>query len=232
MGDAPGNVATQPEPREYFRHHIASWFTEYGRHYPWRDTANPYHILVAERMLHRTRSDQVADTYHRFLGRFPTVQSLAAASSEDVTSILATLGLTWRFETFIPMARMIVESFEDQIPTAREDLLKLPGVGPYTADAVLAFAFHRPVAVVDTNTIRVAGRYLTGEEWRGDNRKRNSVRAAVSSLLDTAYPARSNAAILDLGALICQARSPICHHCPVSGMCVRALQHFDSSVAT
>lgn len=225
MGDAPGNVATQPDPREYFRHHIASWFTEYGRRYPWRDTANPYHILVAERMLHRTRSNQVADTYYRFLDRFPTVQSLAAASSEDVTSILATLGLTWRFETFIPMARMIVESFEGPIPTAREDLLKLPGVGLYTADAVLAFAFQRLIAVVDTNTIRVAGRYLTGEEWRGDNRKRNSVRAAAN-------PAGSNAAILDLGALICQARAPICGHCPVPSMCMRALQHFDSSAAT
>lgn len=233
MTDAPGEmVGVRPERSEYFRRHLDAWFDQHGRHYPWRDTGDPYHILVAERMLHRTRADQVVDTYCRFIDRFPTVHSLAAATPDEVTAILATLGLAWRLATFIPMARRIVESFGGEVPASAEELLRLPGVGPYTADAVLVFAFNFPVAVVDTNTIRVAGRYLAGEEWRGDNRKRNSVRAAVMSLLDAGNPSRSNQTVLDLGALVCQAHTPMCHLCPVSATCVWARNHNDLNVTT
>jgi A/G-specific adenine glycosylase len=229
VGESKAEVISHPDRLGYFRDEINSWFHTHGRHYPWRDTGNPYFILIAERMLHRTRSDQVVDTYCRFLDSYPTIQSLAAAAPEDVAAMLATLGLTWRLETIVPMAKLIVQLFGGHIPRSREQLLRLPGVGPYTADAVLAFAFNLPVAVVDTNTVRVAGRYLAGEEWKGDNRKRGSVRSAVSSLIDVDNPSISNYAILDLGALVCQARRRLCQSCPVSAMCMQAQSQLAST---
>ena len=202
-----------------FRKALLAWYTEQGRVFPWRGERNPYQVLVAERMLHRTRAQQVVAVYHAFLARYPTVRHLAAAISSEVLDVLAPLGLAWRFETFIPMARYLVERLDGQVPNTLDELLSVPGVGPYTAAAVLAFAFGQPVAVVDTNTIRVAGRYLQGATWTGDARKRRSVRATVSDLFDPCQPAVANYAILDLGALICVARAPLCGVCPVAMGC-------------
>jgi A/G-specific adenine glycosylase len=202
-----------------FRTHLLAWYAVHGRTFPWRGDRNPFHVLIAERMLHRTQARQVVEVYHAFLARFPSLQDLAAAEPAAVLAVLAPLGLAWRFDSFIPMARYLVEHHGGQVPATLDQLLAVPGVGPYTAAAVLAFAFHQPVAVVDTNTVRVAGRYLHGVEWVGDARKRRAVRAAVATLLDPARPVAANYALLDLGARICLARSPLCSVCPVAERC-------------
>lgn len=207
------------EDARWFREHLLAWFAIHGRQFPWRGDHNPYHTLVAERMLHRTRAQQVVDVYRAFLDRYPTVAMLAAAHHAEVSGVLAQLGLAWRFNTFIPMAQYLVAHHGGEVPSAMDALMAVPGVGPYTAAAVLTFAFDQPVAVVDTNTVRVAGRYLHGIDWRGDARKRHAVRAAVAALLDRQRPAAANYAVLDLGALICVARSPLCTACPVAARC-------------
>lgn len=203
----------------WFGEHLIAWYEDHGRAFPWRIARSPYRILVAERMLHRTQAIQVAGVYRLFLERYPDVPALAAAGPADVLSILAPLGLAWRFATFIPMARHLIDHHGGRGPATLEDLLTVPGVGPYTAAAVLAFAFDQPVAVVDTNTIRVAGRFLHAAQWVGDARKRRAVSGAVSRLLDPSRPATSNYALLDLGALVCVARTPLCPICPVARRC-------------
>ncbi len=212
-----------------YHEHIHSWYAAHGRAFPWRGERDAYRVLIAERMLHRTQARQVIDVYANFLNHFPSVQALATAELSVVRSLLASLGLPWRFESFVPMAQQIMSEHEGKVPQTREDLLGFPGVGPYVADAVLCFAFGQPTAVVDTNTIRVAGRYLRGVAWVGDERKRADVRAAVRYLLDDSCPAVSNHAILDLAAIICKAKTPLCHVCPVAPGCVYGRQQMGIS---
>ncbi len=215
---------TIPDRTQLFKDHVPPWYRAHGRAFPWRGTGDPYRTLVAERMLHRTIARQVVPVYDAFLARYPTIDDLATADPAAVGALLAPLGLSWRVASFIPMARRIVDDHDGQVPRTMDDLLALPGVGPYVASAVLAFAYHEPVAVVDTNTIRVAGRYLIGIAWVGDQRKRKDVRAAVSSLLDTRHAAEANYGILDLGATICVVRDPSCPHCPVALGCMLGTQ--------
>lgn len=202
-----------------FRQTLLAWFRVNGRTFPWRREHDPFRILIAERMLHRTRADQVVPVYHHFLSRYPTVDAQAAADPEEVHNFLAPLGLAWRFDTFVPMARYLVAHHGGAVPDTLQALRRLPGVGTYTAEAVLCFAFGQRNAVVDTNTIRVAGRYLIGKAWTADDRKRVAVRASVNSLVDPEQAAASNHAMLDLGAMICVVKSPLCHRCPVAAGC-------------
>jgi len=213
-----------PDRTRLFKDHVLPWYRAHGREFPWRGTADPYRTLVAERMLHRTIARQVVPVYGAFLARYPTVGDLATANPAAVSALLAPLGLNWRFASFVPMATCIVDDYDGRVPRTMGDLRALPGVGPYVASAVLAFAYHEPVAVVDTNTIRVAGRYLIGIAWAGDQRKRKDVGAAVSSLLDTHHPAEANYGILDLGATVCLARDPSCPRCPVAPGCILGTQ--------
>ncbi len=217
---------------QLFKDRIPSWYLRHGRAFSWREDLDPYRTLVVERMLHRTVARQVEPIYHAFLARYPTISSLAAANPDEVSALLVPLGLRWRFASFIPMARRIVDQYSGQIPREMDDLLTLPGVGLYVASAVKAFAYRDPVAVVDTNTIRVAGRYLRGVAWNGDQRKRKDVRDAVTCLLNLLQPAESNYGILDLGAMICGPRDPACSQCPVASGCRLGVQRLDISRPT
>ena len=156
--------------------------------------------------------------YEAFLSQYPTIQSLAEAEYRDVARALRPLGLEWRVPAFLTAAKTIVSDYAGQVPHNRQALIDLPGVGDYVADAVRCFAYGEPVALVDTNTVRVAGRYLgflTGQE----SRRQLAVREAVASLLDRNNPTDSNLALLDLAAIVCTPRAPRCASCPVSSGC-------------
>jgi len=219
-----------PHAAALFRARLLPWYADHGRPFPWRGEADPYRVLIAERMLHRTRAEQVVGAYRSFLARYPTAWTLARADPAGVHELLAPLGLAWRFASFVPMAQRLVDEHDGQVPRTRAELLALPGVGPYVADAVLCFAFGEAVAVVDTNTIRVAGRYLRGAAWVADERKRRDVRTAVAGLLDPDRPAASNHATLDLGASICMARTALCSRCPVREGCMYGRRNVAGSV--
>jgi A/G-specific adenine glycosylase len=175
-------------------------------------------------MLRRTRASQVSPVFQRFLVKYPSVEKLAAARPAAVAATLRPLGLEWRVPAFTRMAASIVSRFDGKIPREREALLSLPGVGDYVADAVRCFAYGEPVAVVDANTVRVAGRYF-GFPTDPESRRRPSVRTAVSALISPTEPVKSNLAILDLAAAICIARVPRCNQCPVSDGCVWRAEH-------
>lgn len=201
---------------------LLAWHVEHARTFPWR-SSSPFHILVAECLLHRTRASQVAPIYNAFVVRYPAPENLATADPAEVRKALAPLGLSWRIDLMIGMAQQIVTAHGGSVPDTRADLLALPGVGPYIADAVLCFGFQQPVALVDANTIRIAGRYLYAVEWKGDARRAQQVVRSVARLVDPARPVPTNYALLDFGALVCTARNPACGNCPVSQHCLYRL---------
>ncbi|MGQ4809365.1 Adenine DNA glycosylase [Candidatus Entotheonellaceae bacterium PAL068K] len=210
------------ERAAFFRRQIIAWGACHGRNFPWRNTTASYRLLIAELMLRRTRAEQVKPIYETFVHRFPTLQTLASASEDEVKKLLLPLGLAWRVPAFRQMAWRVVDDYAGQIPRDRKALLSLPGVGEYVADAVRCFAYNEPVAILDTNTIRVAGRY-SGFPVHAESRRRAPVKRAVARLVDPEAPRAGNLALLDFAATVCRARRPLCASCPVEAGC--AWQH-------
>jgi A/G-specific adenine glycosylase len=202
----------------FFRASLVVWGPRHGRLFPWRTTLDPYGLLIAELMLRRTQARQVVPVYEAFLQRFPTVQALALASEDEVRQLVSPLGLAWRVPAFRQMACQVIADHDGAIPRERHALLSLAGVGEYVADAVRCFAYHEPVALLDTNTVRVAGRYL-GFPVHAESRRRAPVKRAVASLVDPDMSRVSNLAMLDLAAMICRPRHPLCASCPVAECC-------------
>ena len=201
-----------------FRKNVLEWSRKSGRSFPWRVRSEPYRVLVAELMLRRTRAEQVVPVYEAFLDRFPDPSSLASAREEDVHDCLRPLGLAWRVPAFRLMARRLVQEYGGDVPRERTALLSLPGVGEYVARAVRCVAFDESEVLVDTNTVRVAGRYF-GIEVHPESRRSKSVQEAVAQLVDHSRPRTSNLALLDFAAKICRPARPECAQCPVASGC-------------
>ena len=170
-------------------------------------------MLVSELMLQQTQVARVVPRYHRFLERFPTPAACAAATAGDVVRAWAGLGYNRRALNLHRAAVEVVERWEDRLPGDLEGLLSLPGVGPYTARAVLAFAFERDHGVLDTNAARVLAR-LAGRSLRP-----REAQERADELVPRGGAWRWNQAMLDLGATVCVARAPTCDRCPVAAWC-------------
>jgi A/G-specific adenine glycosylase len=194
-------------------HDLLGWWEGVRRDLPWRDTRDPWAVLVSEVMLQQTRVERVAPRWHRFLARFPDVSTCAAAGVGAVVGEWAGLGYNRRAVSLHGCATAVVDRYGGVFPDDLEGLLALPGVGPYTARAVMAFAFERDVAVVDTNVgrilARVAGRRLGARE----------AQSAADDLVPAGEGWAWNQAALDLGATVCTKRTPSCERCPVATGC-------------
>ena len=202
-----------------FRRGLLRWFHRHGRDLPWRRTRDPYRIVVSEFMLQQTQVSRVEAYYHRFLKRYPSIESLAGASPGMVRESWDGLGYYRRAANLHQLARVVMQEHAGLIPSDPAELRKLPGVGRYTAGAVASFAFERAEPAVDTNVGRVIRRAF---------HPRVPVTALNSRLGETAariLPRRSNAVwafnqgIMELGALICTARVARCGECPVRVAC-------------
>lgn len=202
----------------WFRHEILSWFTVNQRSFPWRKQHDAYAVLIAELMLRRTHARQVAPIYKAFLKQFPSVSALADAPADQVLQCLWSLGLAWRAQNFQQIAARIVIDYQGKVPCDRAQLLTLPGVGPYVADAVRIFACSLSGVLIDTNTVRIASRYY-GFPTNDNSRRTIAVRSAITSLVDDDAPRALNLALIDFAALVCVARRPHCDICPVSAHC-------------
>lgn len=198
---------------------LLEWWQSNKRDYPWRNTTDPYQLLVAEVLLHRTRADQVVPLFDLFLAEYPIIEALAAADRERVRNILAPAGLRWRVDLLVRCAEIIVSEHNGNVPFAPEALIALPGVGHYIAAAIRCFAFGFADAVVDTNTVRIASRVLDFPTTDSSRRNR-SVHEKVKLLVAPSSARYSNFALLDLGALVCTAREPACKSCPVEAFCI------------
>jgi len=203
-----------------FRRAIIAWGREHFRPFPWRLTEDPYRILMAEVMLHRTQAPQVVPVYERFIARYPDVPALARATREELHDALYSLGLRWRIDLIQAMAAELMTHFDGQIPREKAELLSLPGVSEYIAGAVRCFAWNLPEPLIDTNTVRVVGR-LFGLEVRDSSRRNRRFRKLITALVDPDEPRAYNYALLDLADQVCmKKRPPGCARCPVQKCCV------------
>lgn len=193
---------------------LLAWSRRNLRSFPWRDTRDPWAVLVSEAMLQQTQAARVAERLPAFLERFPTPEAMAASSVADVLEAWVGLGYNRRAQRLKAAAEAIVERHGGEVPSSLEALLELPGLGPYTARAVAVFAFGARHGVVDTNTARVFKRLGVDPATRPRD---------LQAIVDAEVPARSswrfNSALLDLGATVCTARVPRCAACPLAGAC-------------
>lgn len=203
-----------------FRRRLLRWFRRHGRDLPWRRTRDPYHILVSEVMLQQTQVARVEAYYHRFLERYPTLGTLAAAPPGQVREAWEGLGYYRRAANLQRLAQVVSNERDGVIPDDPEELLTLPGVGRYTAGAVASFAFERPAAAVDTNVARVLRRafHPRAAGARGDRRLWATAERLVPRRRGPAAWA-FNQGIMELGAVVCTARVARCGECPVRTVC-------------
>jgi A/G-specific adenine glycosylase len=203
-----------------FRRELIGWGQQHFRLFPWRLTEDPYRILIAEVMLHRTQAPQVMPVYERFMERYPAVPVLTQASKEDLHQVLYSLGLRWRIDLIHAMAAGLMIRFDGQVPREKADLLSLPGISEYIAGAVRCLAWNQPEPLIDTNTVRVVGR-LFGLETKDSSRRNRRFRELIVALVDPEAPRAYNYALLDLADQMCmKKRPPECGRCPVAGWCV------------
>ena len=201
---------TMVDQSRAFVRKLLIWYKKAARDLPWRETRNPYAVLVSEFMLQQTQVSRVLDFYPRFLKRFPTIEALARAQPKAVMEAWDGLGYYARARNLHALAREL-SATGYRVPDDPEDLRTLPGVGPYTAGAVACFAYEKPVPAVDTNVKRVLGRAFAPKdvwEFAGKITPKNG---------KTAW--KFNQALMELGALMCPARKPKCPDCPVRLEC-------------
>ncbi len=204
---------------ESVRGPLISWFVEHGRDLPWRYTREPYHVLVSEVMLQQIQVSRAVPFYLAFLERFPTVEALAEAPIAEAIRVWGDLGRYKRVVNLHRTARIIVEEHGAEVPPDPEVLATLPGIGPYTAGAVACFAFERDVSFVDTNMRRVLHRLFFGPEVPEPKAREWEILAVASELVPSGRSWEWNQALMELGALRCTARRPLCETCPVADGC-------------
>ncbi len=205
-----------------FSKYLLSWYKKNGRDLPWRFKGgahpNPYVVLVSELMLQQTTVKTVLSYFEKFMKRFPTIESLARASQEEVNLYWQGLGYYTRAKSLRQSAEMIVNDFNGIFPHQKEDVLKLKGFGPYTIASFLALAFNAPETVVDGNVVRIICRvyHLTSPT----DEILPEIRRKAEALTDKKNSADYASAIMDLGATICTPKKPACSLCPVQKFCL------------
>ncbi|RLD14003.1 MAG: hypothetical protein DRI28_04670, partial [Caldiserica bacterium] len=197
---------------------LIEWYQNHGRDFPWRHTKDPYRIMIAEFMLHRTRAEQVVPVYLEFIKKYPDVHSLALANPENIKKVTEHLGLHWRGRHFTAAAGYIVEKLKGQFPDDCNELRKIPGVGEYIAGAILTVCFDNPVPVVDSNIARFINRF-----WnlglRGEIRRKKQVVKIAGELFNINNPGKFLFAIVDFTTFICKPRKPECFQCSLKTLC-------------
>ena len=207
--------------RAGFRLALARWFAKSGKDYPWRRTVDPYSILVSEVMLQQTQIATVLGKgyYTRFLAAFPDLRSLAGADDAAMLKAWEGLGYYRRVRMLRETARAVLTDHREVFPHDLEDLRKLPGVGPYTAGALRAFAFDLPAVLVDGNVMRVIARLMDFADPVDDAAGTRRILAWAESLADPKRPRIYHAALMELGQTICRPGVPDCLQCPVARFC-------------
>ncbi len=206
--------------RSWFSQRLAPWYRAHGRDLPWRRTRDPYRIWLSEVILQQTRVDQGTAYYERFVEQYPTVADLAAAPEGAVMKLWQGLGYYSRARNLMAAAQQVVEEHGGRFPSSFPELLKLKGVGDYTAAAIASIVFDRPEAVVDGNVYRVLARVFGMDTPIDSTAGRKAFRELANSLLDPKSPGDHNQSVMELGATVCLPRKPACGDCPLSSRCI------------
>ena len=202
-----------------FQRALGHWFEKNGRDLPWRRTRDPYSVLVSELMLQQTQVSTVLSYYKEWFRRFPTVRSLARAGESQVLHAWEGLGYYTRARNLHRAAKLIVRKFSGELPNDPVQLQSLPGVGRYTANAVAVFAFNRSRPIVEANTGRVLARLFNLRQPIDSAAGRTKLWEGAQQIMPARAARKFQAAMMDLGALVCTARNPRCRICPVKKFC-------------
>jgi len=198
---------------------LLRWYRHNQRSLPWRQNSNPYHIWISEIMLQQTRVDTVIPYYHHFIKTFPSVASLARASLQDVLKAWENLGYYSRARNLHAAAGVMMEKFGGKIPDRLEEMKSLPGIGEYTAGAILSIAYGQAFPAVDGNVRRILCRLLAIQKPVNDVKEQKELQKLATLLIPFKQPGDFNQALMDMGATICKPKNPDCFRCPVGDVC-------------
>ena len=200
---------------------LLSWYTEFGRKYPWRETKNPYFVLVIEKLLQQTSiRDSIVEIYNYLIRKYPEPSALAKADPEELSDLIQPLGLHYRVRDFILMAKDINEKYGNVVPSDLKSLLSIYGIGDYSARAVLSFAFEQDIPVVDTNIARILFRVFELPGNMPANPARNRLLIELmGGLIPEGNSRNFNWGMIDLGSLVCKSSNPNCDKCPLQDLC-------------
>ena len=198
---------------------LVAWYHLNKREMPWRNTRDPYKIWLSEIILQQTRVEQGTPYYYRFINEFPTVSDLANASEEQVLKLWQGLGYYSRARNLQKAAKMVMEAFNGEFPTDFQDIIKLPGIGEYTASAISSFAYDQNYAVLDGNVYRVLSRLFNINTPINSTLAKKIFNELALKILDKKDPATHNQAIMEFGATYCKPANPNCHQCVLATQC-------------
>ncbi len=205
--------------RRTFRRQLLGWYDRHGRALPWRETSDPYHILVSEIMLQQTQVDRVLPKYHEWLDKYPSLEALAEAAETDVARTWYPLGYNIRPKRLQAIAREAVANYGGKLPSDEATLLSFKGIGAYTAGAIRSFAFRERAAILDTNVARVLFRVFIGKGVPKAHATKKTLWRISAALVPQRRAFDFNQALMDFGATLCTARKPKCLICPMTSQC-------------
>lgn len=201
-----------------FQKKLLAWEKTNHRNYPWRDTSNPYRVLIAEIMLQRTGPEQVLPVYTEFLDKYPDVNKLSKADVQDIRQIIISLGLGYRAERIKEISHQIMDKYQGKVPLETEKLLELKGIGIYIAHAVQCLARNKDLTMFDTNSARILGRVFSIDMGRDPHKKRENLET-MKKIMPKGQAKKFNLALIDFGSLICTAKNPAHGKCPLNVVC-------------
>lgn len=199
---------------------LTLWYLKNKRNLPWRMSTNPYKVWLSEIILQQTQIAQGTPYYNKFISEFPDVEKLAQADEQKILKLWQGLGYYSRARNLLTTAKYISSELNGKFPDNYADLLKLKGVGPYSAAAIASICFDEPKAVLDGNVYRVLSRYFNIDTPINSSRGKNEFNLLAQNLIDTKNSANHNQAVMELGALICKPNNPFCSNCPLNKNCL------------
>ena len=206
-----------------FQSKIIKWYDTHGdKHLPWRNTNNPWHVLIAGLLLKKTTTKQVLQIYSKFIDKYPNPKAILESSKDEIRNLIKPLGLEHRrTELIMRLSLIILDEFEGKIPSTRKELKKLPGIGDYIASEVLLIAYNKPKPLLDRNMIRVLERIFSLKTTKKRAHTDPKLWAFAEKLIPT-DPEKAKAfnyGVLDFARKICTARNPKCTSCPIRNIC-------------
>lgn len=213
------NAITDISKKDFFEKALFKWYKRHSRNFPWRRTSDPYTILISEILLQKTKAESIPVVFNEFIRKYPNADKLSAASFSDLKNEIESLGLyNQRADKLQKLSETLVKKYEGEVPNDKKELLELPGVGTYIANAVLCFAFGYDAPLLDTNIGRIIERVFS-IKVSGEERKKSKAWDIIAEFVPEGKSREYNYCLIDFGALVCTARNPKHNICPIAEIC-------------